>query len=206
MPVPGEPIRLLALGDSYTIGEGVAPGQRWPALLARRLRDGGVESADPIIVARTGWTVAELESGIDQAAPSGTFELATLQIGVNDQFRGYPVNDFVDEFAAMLERAVGFAGRVPGRVIVLSIPDWGVTPFAAGRDRDRIATEIDAFNRVVAAESGRRGAGFVDVTPISRRAADDPGLLAGDGLHPSGEMYSLWVDLVLPVALGIVGA
>ncbi|HSM00988.1 MAG TPA: SGNH/GDSL hydrolase family protein [Acidimicrobiia bacterium] len=197
-------LRFLALGDSYTIGEGVDPSQRWPVLLARRLDDGGVTVADPVIIARTGWTVGELDSGIDRAAPSGPFELVTVQIGVNDQYRGHPVSGFGEEFAAILDRAVGFAGSAPQRVIVLSIPDWGVTPFAKGQDREQIAAEIAVFNRVIATEAWRRGTTFVDVTPISRRAADDPALLVDDGLHPSGEMYSLWVDLALPVAHRIV--
>jgi lysophospholipase L1-like esterase len=201
----GDPVRFLALGDSYTIGQGVDPGERWPSLLAQRLRDEGVVIGDPVIVARTGWTVAELEAGIDQAAPSGPFDLVTLQIGVNDQFRSYEVAGFAEEFAALLDRAIGFAGGDPGRVVVLSIPDWGVTPFASGDDRERIAREIDAFNRVVAEEALRRGVGLVDVTPISRLAGEEPGLVAGDGLHPSREMYSAWVDLVLPVAREVVG-
>lgn len=201
----GDPLRYLALGDSYTIGEGVDPGERWPSLLAGALRDEGFVITDPVIVARTGWTVAELEAGIDQATPSGPFDLVTLQIGVNDQFRGYEVERFGEELAALLDRAIGFAGGDPARVIVLSIPDWGVTPFASGQDRERIASEIDAFNRVSAEEAARRGVGFVDVTPISRRAAGEPGLVAGDGLHPSAEMYSAWVDLVLLLAREVVG-
>lgn len=203
-PEDGE-ARLLVLGDSYTIGEGVDPADRWPALLARRLGDEGITVDGPVIVAWTGWMVAELEAGIDQATPGGPFDLVTLQIGVNDQFRGYGVEGFRGEFGALLERAIGFAGGEPGRVVVLSIPDWGVTPFAAGQNREGIAAEIDAFNRGVAEEAARQGAGFVDVTPISRRASDDPALLAGDGLHPSAGMYALWVELVLPVALEIVG-
>ena len=201
----GDPVRLLALDDSYTIGEGVDSADRWPVLLAGALRDRGVGVADPVIVARTGWTVAELGTGIDQAGPVGPFDMVTLQIGVNDQYRGYPVEGFRDGFGALLDRAIGFADRDPDRVIVVSIPDWGVTPFAGSRDRERITSEIDAFNRVVAEEAAHRGVGFVDVTPISRRAADEPGLLAGDGLHPSREMYAGWVELLLAVALEIGG-
>lgn len=197
-------IRFLALGDSYTIGEGVEPGERWPVVLAGRLHDEGMAVAAPEIVAYTGWTVAELDAGIDQAAPSGPFELVTLQIGVNDQYRGYPVERFRDEFAALMDRAIGLAGGEPGRTIVLSIPDWSVTPFAEGRDRSKIGGEIDAYNRVVAEEAARGGVRFVDVTPISRRAAEDPALLAGDGLHPSGDMYELWVELVTLPARAIL--
>jgi len=201
----GDPVRLLALGDSYTIGEGVDPADRWPVLLAGALRDRGVGVADPVIVARTGWTVVELGTGIDQAGPVGPFDLVTLQIGVNDQYRGYPVEGFRDGFGALLDRAIGFADGDPGRLVVVLIPDWGVTPFAGGRDRERIASEIDAFNRVVAVAAAGRGVEFVDVTPISRRAGDEPGLVTGDGLHPSREMYALWVERLLPVALEIVG-
>ena len=196
--------RILALGDSYTIGEAVAEKERWVEQLAVLLGERGHPIAATTIVARTGWTTDELSAGIDAAHPVGPFELVTLLIGVNDQYRGRPSADYRAPFRALLARAAGFAGACPSCVIVLSIPDWGVTPFAEGRDRKVIGEEIDAFNAIVREESMREGAAFVDVTPVSRRAASVPELTAGDGLHPSGRMYAEWAQLVLPAALKII--
>jgi lysophospholipase L1-like esterase len=193
-------MRFLALGDSYTIGEGVAPAERWPVQLAALLRAAGLHVADPTLVAVTGWTTDELWSGIDRANLAGPFDLVSLLIGVNNQYRGWDLGQYREQFAALLGRAIGFAGGEPGRVLALSIPDWSVTPFAASRDRAAIAAAIDRFNAVNRAEAVRAGVSYVDVTPISRRAAADPSLLAGDGLHPSGKMYAEWARLALPPA------
>ncbi|MCE7935254.1 MAG: SGNH/GDSL hydrolase family protein [Chlorobi bacterium CHB2] len=196
-------LRFLALGDSYTIGESVAAAERWPMQLAERLRAGGVSIADPQIIARTGWTTDELNAAIDEANPQGPFGLVTLLIGVNNQYRGRAAEEYRGEFVGLLKRAIAFAGGKPSCVIVLSIPDWGVTPFAQGRDRARIAEEIDLFNRIAQEEAEAAGARFVDITPESRKAATDPTLTAADNLHPSGAMYSAWTNLVLPVAVGV---
>ena len=168
------------------------------------LRARGLVVESPVIVARTGWTTDELSRGIDAAAPSGPFDLVTLQIGVNDQYRGRAADAYADAFAALLRRTVRFAGGEPRRVIVISIPDWSVTPFAAGRDRARIAAEIDAFNAINRNAAGRTGALYVDVTPTSRPAATDATLLVRDGLHPSAKMYDTWAQLVLEPALRVV--
>ncbi|HTG33148.1 MAG TPA: SGNH/GDSL hydrolase family protein [Thermoanaerobaculia bacterium] len=199
--------RYLALGDSYTIGESVGAADRWPVRLAALLRERGVAVADPEIVARTGWTVRELSQGIDAAAPHGAYELVTLLIGVNDQYRGGDAEAYRADFVAMLRRAAGFAGGRVERVVVLSIPDWGVTPFAekSGRDRGKIATEIDRFNQINREETARAGAHYVDVTPISRKAATERSLIAIDGLHPSGTMYAEWARLALPAAQAALG-
>ena len=193
--------RYLALGDSYTIGESVASRERFPEQLVRALRGRGVEMPGPLVIARTGWTTDELSAAIDDANLRGTFELVTLLIGVNNQYRGYPLDVYKAEFKALLERAIGFAEGDAGRVIVVSIPDWGVTPYAQGRDRQAIAREIDAFNDVNRARSLAAGARYVDITPISRRAAREPNLIAPDGLHPSADMYAEWVALILPEAI-----
>jgi lysophospholipase L1-like esterase len=195
-----EGIRYLALGDSYTIGEGVAPGERWPAQLAASLRTRGVAVADPEIIARTGWTTGELDAAIDAAAPRGPYGLVTLLIGVNDQYRGGNAVDYRPRFAGLLRRAIGFAGGEASRVVVLSIPDWGVTPFAQGRDRARIAREIDAFNAAAREVTAELGARWVDVTPASREAGAAAEMLVGDGLHPSGRQYARWAELALPAA------
>jgi lysophospholipase L1-like esterase len=189
--------RILALGDSYTIGEGVGQEDRWPVQLANRLRSEGLPVDEPLIIARTGWTTDELTAAVDRNAPAGSFDMVTLLIGVNNQYRGRDIEEYRTGFRDLLERSVAFAGGQPQGVIVLSIPDWGVTPFAQGRDRSLIAAQIDAFNQVNREESINAGAVYVNITPISREAIDDPGLLAADGLHPSGKMYAAWVDAVL---------
>ena len=155
--------------------------------------------APPRIVARTGWTTDELAAAIDAAPIAPPFDLVTLMIGVNDQYRGRTVGDFRPRFRDLIERAVRFAADRADHVIVLSIPDWSGTPFADGRDRARIAAEVDAFNDAVRAEVKRAGVRYVDLTPLSRRAGHDPDLTAADGLHPSARMYAAWVEAVLPV-------
>jgi lysophospholipase L1-like esterase len=196
---------FLALGDSYTIGEAVAPGDRWPVQLAARLRAAGDAVADPTIIARTGWTTDELAAAIDAAAPRGPFRLVTLMVGVNDQYRGRPLADTRTVFHALVLRAVALAGGDARRVVVLSVPDWGVTPFAGGRDRARIAREIDALNAMERDDARAAGAAWVDVTPASREAASDPALVARDGLHPSAALHARWADLALAPARAALG-
>jgi lysophospholipase L1-like esterase len=197
-------MRFLALGDSYTIGEAVASADRWPEQLAALLRTHGLDIDELEIVAATGWTTDELEAAIDGVRPTGPYDLVSLLIGVNNQYRGRVLEEYRREFRRLLDRAVDFAGGEASRVVVLSIPDWGVTPFADGRDRSQIAREIDGFNAVNRAEALVAGARYVDVTSISREARAHPVLLAGDGLHPSGEMYRRWAELLLPVASAAV--
>lgn len=194
--------RYLALGDSYTIGESVSPAERFPAQLTEALRAQGMPMSAPEIVAQTGWTTDELDRAIDAAQPQGTYDLVTLLIGVNNQYRGWALHEYRTEFKGLLRRAIGFAGGRPERVIVLAIPDWGVTPF--GRDRQNVAAEIDAFNEANCEIAASLGARYVDITPISREARDDPGLVAADGLHPSGKMYERWVEKTMPMAREIL--
>jgi lysophospholipase L1-like esterase len=199
-------MRFLALGDSYTIGEAVARAERWPEQLSAMLRELGVEVEEIEIVAKTGWTADELAAAIDRARPSGPYDLVTLLIGVNNQYRGRPLDEYRDHFRRLVARAVDFTGGEASRVIVLSIPDWGVTPFAAGRDRAQIAREVDQFSAVHRAEVLTAGARYVDVTTISREAATDAGLIASDGLHPSAEMYGRWAERVLPEAMAALAS
>lgn len=194
--------RFLALGDSYTIGESVAVADRWPNQLALQLRKGGIAIADPEIIAKTGWTTDELSSAIDAARPQGPYALVTLLIGVNNQYRGRDAEQYRKEFAVLLKRAIAFAGGDPKRVVVVSIPDWGVTPFAAGRDRAKIGQEIDLFNAINREETKRGGARYADITPASRR---DATLVAPDGLHPSAKMYAQWVSVIEPQARAALG-
>jgi lysophospholipase L1-like esterase len=190
---------FLALGDSYTIGEGVPVQGRWPAQLVARLRERGVMVGDPRIIATTGWTTDELSSAMDDAGLRGSFGLVTLLIGVNNQYRGRPAGEYREQFLALLHRAIALAGD-SRRVIVVSIPDWGVTAFAEGRDRAAIGSEIDTFNAIAHDETVRAHARWADVTPASREAAAKPGMLVEDGLHPSAAQYAAWVDVILPEA------
>lgn len=192
-------LHYLALGDSYTIGEAVAAHERWPAGLVRRLRSAGVMVDDPRIVATTGWTTDELSHAMDAAALAPPHDLVTLQIGVNNQYRGRAAQEYREQFAALLDRAIALAGGHAARVIVVSIPDWGVTRFAReqGREGASIAAELDAYNAIARDESLRWGAAFVDITGISRA---HPGLVADDGLHPSAAQYALWVEAIEPAA------
>ncbi|MCH7735963.1 MAG: SGNH/GDSL hydrolase family protein [Chloroflexi bacterium] len=199
-------LRFLALGDSYTIGQSVTASGRWPVQLVRMMREAEVSLLDPEIIAQTGWTTADLSAAIDQVDIEGTFGIVSLLIGVNNQFRGLEIEEYQREFAVILRSAVRLAGGDASHVIVISIPDWGVTPFAQGLDRTNIAQQIDLFNSVNKMEATRAGSRYVDVTGISRQASTQSTLVAGDGLHPSEEMYSRWVDVVLPVALEIAAA
>lgn len=195
-------LRYLALGDSYTIGEGVAEQGRWPVQLSAALRAAGVDIADPQIIATTGWTTDELDAGIDAAAPQGPFDLVTLLIGVNNQYRGRSVDEYRTQFSALLQRALGFAGQRAQRVLVLAIPDWGVTPFAAGSGRDvaQIARELDAYNATAAAVCAEHNIAFIDTAPVSRARGGEAAMLADDGLHPSAALYTLWYEQAYPVA------
>ena len=192
----------LALGDSYTIGESVPEAGRWPVQLAAALRERGIALADPRIIATTGWTTDELSAAMDAAEPLGRFDFVSLLIGVNNQYRGRPVDDYRGEFAGLLDRAIQLAGGRADRVLVLSIPDWGVTPFgqASGRDTAAIAAELDAYNAAAATVCAARGVAFVDITPASRSPGKQPDRIADDGLHPSARAYADWTAIALPFA------
>ncbi|MBJ6982194.1 SGNH/GDSL hydrolase family protein [Luteimonas sp. MC1572] len=195
-------LRYLALGDSYTIGEGVAPAERWTHRLAHALRAEGIALDDPLTIAATGWTTDELAAAIDAAEPQGRFGFASLLIGVNDQYRGRDVTDYRTGFSALLERTIAFADGRADHVLVLSIPDWGVTPFAAasGRDLAQIVRELDLYNATARATCDARGVAFVDITAVSRERGAEPDMLADDGLHPAAAMHAEWMHLALPAA------
>ena len=197
-------IRYLALGDSYTIGESVAENERWPNQLAGLLQANDI-STEVTIIARTGWTTDELWQGIQAREINPPYELVSLLIGVNNQYRGLDIAEYREEFVFLLSKAIEYAGGEAKRVIVLSIPDWGVTPFAKSRDSKKIATEINLFNSINREESERTGVYYVDITPGSRQAVTDSGLIAADGLHPSGKMYAEWAELAYPEVLKMLG-
>jgi lysophospholipase L1-like esterase len=196
----------LALGDSYTIGEGVPASGRWPELLARALRAEGIDLAAPRVIAATGWTTDELSAAIDAAGDLGKWGFVSLLVGVNNQYRGRGLDDYRDGFTALLVRAIAFAGGISGRVLVLSIPDWGITPFgaASGRDLAQVSRELDAFNAAAREICEAHGVAFVDITGVSRERGGEPAMLAEDGLHPSTSMHALWTALALPIARGLL--
>lgn len=198
--------RYLALGDSYTIGEGVPDEGRWPVQLAAALRRENIALAEPRIIATTGWTTDELDAAIDDAEPLGEFGFVSLLIGVNNQYRGRGVDEYREQFAALLRRAIGYAGGRRDRVLVLSIPDWGVTRFGrdSGRDLARVSRELDAYNAAARDICAEHGVAFVDITPVSRERGLEEAMLADDGLHPSAAMYAEWTRLALPVARGLL--
>ncbi len=197
--------RFLALGDSYTIGESVPPAERWPVILVRMLNEQDLMFLEPQIIARTGWTTGELATAMTESSLSPPYDLVSLLIGVNDQYRGYSPETYRLEFSRMLEAAQGLAGDRPGHVIVLSIPDWGATPFAARDNRgpQMITNEIAAFNRINLELTEQIGAIYIDIFPLSQLAGDDVTLLAHDLLHPSGKQYLAWAQAVLPAVLEI---
>jgi lysophospholipase L1-like esterase len=191
-------LKYLALGDSYTIGQSVDMKLRYPVQIADSLEKRGYFMAAPQIIAVTGWTTSDLKAGIKATNPQGPFDLVSLLIGVNNQYRGMDINNYRTEFGELIDQSIYFAGNDTGRVFVLSIPDWGVTRFATGYDREKIAREIDQYNAINKEITLSKGIIWIDVTGISRLAEKDETLIAGDGLHPSGKMYTEWVRLAVP--------
>ncbi len=190
----------LALGDSYTIGESVPSQENFPNQVASMLKVDTL-NVQTRIIAKTGWTTDELEAGIVAAnnteALRSSYDFVSLLIGVNNQYRGRTVDNYKPEFEELLKKAIRFAGNRPDRVVVLSIPDWGVTPFAAGRDRAQIAREIDAYNAANKQIADQYNVHYINITTWTREAANDNTLLAGDGLHPSGKEYKRWAESVM---------
>jgi lysophospholipase L1-like esterase len=192
--------RYLALGDSYTIGEGVLVDDRWPMQLADQLRRGGVDLSDPMIIARTGWTTGDLLAAMDEAKPTGPFDLVTVLIGVNNQYQGRSRDVYRQQFVELMKRAIALANGKASHVVVLSIPDWGVSPFARQRDGKQIAAEIDQFNVINLEETKKLGARHVDITPGTRRAAEHLDWFGEDGLHPTRPQYKAWTDETINTA------
>lgn len=202
--MPEKKYRMICLGDSYTIGEAVDERERFPMQTAELLNKQGFEIEKPVIIAKTGWTTDELTAAIKDWESNNKFEpsdkdvIATLLIGVNNEFRGRDAEEYRKEFDALLAKALSYAGNNANHVFVLSIPDWGATPFAAQdpkhRSPQQIAHEIDAFNTVNREEAAKAKVHYLDITPISRRAPTEPDLVANDGLHPSGKMYAEWAE------------
>jgi len=204
MPITPKDITktYLALGDSYTIGEAVPGTESYPYMLVQRLNQQGLNfSYPPKVIATTGWTTDNLINAIAQSGLEGkTYDMVTLLIGVNDQYQGLSQDNYRVKFKQVLESAIAFAGGNKSHVFVLSIPDWGVTPFAGGKEAE-VGPLIDQFNGINRSISEAEGVNYLDITGISRQAATEPDLIANDGLHPSGKMYGLWVDQLAPLVV-----
>jgi lysophospholipase L1-like esterase len=186
-------IRYLALGNSYTIGESVSPDKNFPNQTVAKLRLAGLSIADAEIIAKTGWTTFELSARLDENGPIlKQYDFVSLLIGVNNQYRGLPAEAYATDFEQLLKRAIQYADGRADRVVVLSIPDWGVTPFAADRDGRKIAREIDQFNAINWKIARQYQVEYVDITSGTREATSRPELVAEDGLHPSALDYSRW--------------
>ncbi|MBP6299651.1 MAG: SGNH/GDSL hydrolase family protein [Arenimonas sp.] len=187
----------LALGDSYTIGEGITETERWPEQWAKRMNEQGHAIEQPVrIIAKTGWTTDELLQAIDDAGKIGTYQYVSLLIGVNNQYRGRSIDEFKTEFMQLAEKAIYFAGNKPQHVFVLSIPDWGQTPFgqASGCDTSQISQEIDSFNLAAEKLCQQLKISYWDITAITRENSKNTLMHAEDGLHPSQLMYEIWIN------------
>jgi lysophospholipase L1-like esterase len=198
-----EPIKYLALGDSYTIGQGVEESERWPNQLIVELETNDFTVENSEIIAQTGWRTSNLINAIDNSNPQD-FNLVSLLIGVNNQFNNQNFDVFISEFNELLQKSISIAGN-SGRVFVVSIPDYGVTPFGnSWGNPEQIASELDAYNNYMMQRCAELNIPFINITEISRDLGDSEGALASDNLHPSGAQYTLWVEEILPVVLELI--
>ena len=189
----------IALGDSYTFGEKVAPEENFPSQAITILRKDGFDFAAPKIVAKTGWTTDELQAGIKKAKLEKHYDFVSLLVGVNNQYRERKVTDYIPQFESLLGQALKYTRNNNNRVIVISIPDWGITPFADGRDTEKIALEIDEYNRVNKEIADKYKVHYINITLGNRKAAHDTELVTEDGLHPSGKEYKKWAEEVASI-------
>ncbi|WP_088125142.1 SGNH/GDSL hydrolase family protein [Roseivirga misakiensis] len=193
-----KPKTFLALGDSYTIGESVSEDERWPVQLAKRLTDDhGIAVESPKIIAKTGWRTDDLKKAIvDDFSLSNSYDMVSLLIGVNNQYQDRPIVDFETDFEKLIKTAIELANGNREHVFVVSIPDYGKTPFGKQKE-DEIRKEIDLYNKIGRRISKRYKVKYFNITPISRKAKKRPELVAKDELHPSGIMYTEWVDSII---------
>ena|ERR1051326_8007772 len=195
-PVSKMSYTYLALGDSYTIGESLPSNENFPNQTVQLLQKAGFDLRTPEIIAKTGWTTDELQDAVNKHKFQPSYDIVTLLIGVNNQYRGRTIEDYKPQFESLLKQAIKFAANKTEHVIVLSIPDWGVTPYAEGRDRKKIAEEIDAYNAANKMIAEKYKVHYIDITTSTREAINDRTLLANDGLHPSAKEYAKWAEKV----------
>lgn len=186
----------LALGDSYTIGEQVRITENFPYQTVQLLRKKAIRVHAPEIIAATGWTTDELSSAIEATVALEKYDIVSLLIGVNNQYRGRSAKEFMIELEHLLQKSIQFAGNNAKNVFLLSIPDWSVTPFAAGRDKNKIAEEIDQYNTICKNAAEKFQPHFIDITMAQRADGNKAEFLAGDGLHPSGKEYAKWAAVL----------
>jgi lysophospholipase L1-like esterase len=194
----------LALGDSYTIGEQVPATDNFPHQTVAMLNAQGIKVKEPIIIATTGWTTDELAAAIKERALQDTYSFVTLLIGVNNQYRGRSVENYKEEYTQLLDTAIRYANGHTQNVFVLSIPDWGVTPFAEGRDRVQIAKDVDAYNAACKEITLAHKCHYLDITDSTRKNGTTPAYLAEDGLHPSGKEYKIWAERLTPMVAKVL--
>ena len=199
-PQPTITVKYLALGDSYTIGQGVEENERWPNQLSTQLESNGIEVQKTQIIAQTGWKTSDLLNGIADSTLND-YDLISLLIGVNNQFWSQPFDVFQTEFDSLVNIAIEAVGIE--RIFIVSIPDYGVTPFGSSNS-ENIANDIDMYNGYISERCAEEGFPFINVTEISRQLGDSNGALAADNLHPSGYQYSLWVNQMLPSVLDLI--
>lgn len=197
-------ISYLALGDSYTIGTSIDTANSWPMQLTDSLKAEGIGFNETQIIATNGWTTQDLLDGINDQKPASDFDMVSLLIGVNNQYQGMDINIYITQFRELLEQAIGFANGDTSKVFVVSIPNYGVTPFGQSRDPEKIRTELIEYNDIAKDISSEYDIPFINITPISELAAEDLSLLASDQLHPSAKMYSMWITEILKVARPIL--
>jgi|AntRauTorckE6833_2_1112554.scaffolds.fasta_scaffold27725_2 lysophospholipase L1-like esterase len=201
-----EHIRYLALGDSYTIGTGIEEEINYPNQLSDSLSAKGFGFDTTQIIAVNGWTTTDLKEGIEAASPDSAFDMVSLLIGVNNQYQGLELDLYRTEFRELLEQAIAFAGSDTSAVWILSIPNYGITPFAESRNLIIIGQEIEVYNSIAKEIASEYDIPFIDITPISELAADENSLLASDELHPSAMMYAMWVEVMMPTVTQILNA
>jgi lysophospholipase L1-like esterase len=196
MAAQSNSLSYLALGDSYTIGESVSEQERWPNQLAVALVENNIEVSKPRIIATTGWRTDNLKDAIRKAGLKSNYDMVSLLIGVNNQYQGKPARQYAIEFEDLLKSAIRLAKGNPGNVFVVSIPDYGYTPFGLAK-KESISKQIDEFNEINKKITEKYKVSYYNITDLSRKGLEDPSLVADDGLHPSGKMYTLWVDRIL---------
>ena len=188
----------LALGDSYTIGQSVAANERFPAQTVSLLKQQGININNPVYIAQTGWTTANLQSAIASQNPPATFDVVSLLIGVNDQYQGMDTSGYALRFTQLLEKAIQLTGGKKSNVFVLSIPDYSATPFVAAVNKSKVSTEIDWFNAINKRITATYNVSYTDITPSTREAVTNAALVANDNLHPSGLEYKKWAEMLAP--------
>lgn len=192
-------LRYLAMGDSYTVGYAVDPAENFPNQLIGCLRASGGKWAAPALIAHNGWNTHDLLEGIRAGNVRGPFDLVTLMIGVNNQYRGYALPDYEADMLALVKKAIAFAGKKKEHVLVIAIPDWSLTPFASGKNPQQMSREVADFNSINARVSGKLGVTYLDFAAVYRQVSTDPTMTAADGLHPSAKMYALWTRQLLAI-------